>query len=147
MIAFSSRREFATHAVLLSIAALLLFWGLTDKYLWQDEAATALLGARMLKYGKPLVYDGVNLVTVDYFATEDISTMPARTRDPKQAVEYYVRRGDLKPDTAWKWQPWGQFVAVAAGLRFLGPTTLGARSPFALAGPLIHLARRVDSGR
>ena len=128
------RREFLTQAILAGLASVLLFWGLTDKYLWQDEAATAVLAARMLKFGRPLAYDGVNLVTIDYFATEDTETIGERTRAPQAAVNYYVQRGDFKRDTTWKWQPWGQFVVAAAGLQLLGHTTLGARLPFALAG-------------
>ena len=128
------RREIATQAVLAGLAGVLLLWGLTDKYLWQDEAATAVLSERLLKFGRPLAYDGVNLVTIDYFATEDTGTIGQRTHDPQAAVDYYIRRGDLKRDTTWKWHPWGQFVAAAIGLKLLGLTTLGARLPFALAG-------------
>jgi Dolichyl-phosphate-mannose-protein mannosyltransferase len=127
-------RDTLTQAILAGLAALLLFWGLTDKFLWQDEAATAVLAERMLKFGRPLAYDGVNLVTIDYFATEDTGAIGQRTGDPKAAVAYYVQRGDLKPDTTWKWQPWGQFVLAAVSLRLLGYTTLAARLPFALAG-------------
>lgn len=126
--------ETPARAALAGLAALLLFWGLADKYLWQDEANTAVLATRMLKFGRPLAYDGVNLVTIDYFATEDTATIGQRTGNPKAAVDYYVRRGDLKPDTTWKWQPWGQFVVAAVSLRLLGQTTLAARLPFALAG-------------
>lgn len=115
-------------------AAVLLFWGLTDKYLWEDEASTAVLAARMLKYGRPLSYDGVNLVTIDHFAAEDESTADSLSRDTNAAVSYYTRRGDYKSDTTWKWQPWGQFVTAAAGIALLGKTTLGARLPFAIAG-------------
>ena len=129
----SHRLDILTQAVIAGLAALLLFWGLTDKYLWQDEANTAVLALRMLKYGRPLAYDGVNLVTLDYFATEDTETIGQRTGNPRAAVDYYVRRRDLKPDTSWKWQPWGQFVVAAASLRLLGRTTLAARLPFALA--------------
>jgi hypothetical protein len=128
------RWEILTPAILAALAALLLFWGLADKYLWQDEAATAVLAVRMLKYGRPLSYDGVNLVTIDYFATEDTETIGQRTGDPKASVDYYIQRGDFKPDTAWKWQPWGQFVVAAISLQLLGHTTLAARLPFALAG-------------
>jgi hypothetical protein len=128
------RREILTQAILALLAAVLLFWGLGDKYLWQDEAATAVLAERLLKFGRPLAYDGVNLVTIDYFATQDTGTIGDRTGDPKRAVDYYIQRGDFKPDTTWIWQPWGQFVAAAIGLRLLGATTLAARLPFALAG-------------
>ena len=128
------RREIVTQAVIAALAGVLLLWGLTEKYLWQDEAATAVLAANMLKFGKPLAYDGVNLVTLDFFTGEDSAILGERTRDPQAAVDYFVRRGDLKPDTAWKWQPWGQFAIAAAGLKLLGHNTLGARLPFALAG-------------
>lgn len=128
------RRELLTQAVLAALAGILLCWGLTEKYLWQDEAATAILATRMLVYGRPLAYDGVNLVTLDHFAMEEKETVGGRTRDPNLAVDYYVQRGDFKRDTTWKWQPWGQFVVAAAGLKLLGHNTLGARLPFALAG-------------
>ena len=130
----AARRARATQATLALLGALLLFWGLTAKYLWQDEAGTALLAANILKFGRPLAYDGVHLLTVDYFAAEDTATIGERTHDAKSAVDYYIRRGDLKPDTSWKWHPWGQFLVAAAGLKLLGHNTLGARLPFALAG-------------
>jgi hypothetical protein len=129
----NQRREFVTQLLLAAVAAVLLFWGLGEKYLWQDEAATAVLAGNMLKFGKPLAYDGVNLVTIDFFISED-GDIEKRTHDPKAAVDYYIRRGDFKPDTAWIWHPWGQFAVAAAGLKLLGHNTLGARVPFALAG-------------
>jgi hypothetical protein len=121
------------------LASLLLLWGLTDKYLWQDEAATAVLARRLLRFGRPLAYDGVNLITTDHFATEEASTIGQRTADPKTAVDYYVRRGEIKPDTSWTWQPWGSFVLCALSFEALGQTTLAARLPFALAGILTVL--------
>ena len=93
----------------------------------------------MLRFGRPLAYDGVNLITVDQFVMEDQATVDQRTRDPKAAVDYYIKRGDLKPDTTWRWQPWGSFVVEAASLQALGKTTLAARLPFALAGILTVL--------
>ena len=108
------------------VAALLLLWGLGNPYLWQDEAATAVLAQRMLRFGRPLAYDGVNLITIDHFAAEEKATIDQRTRDPQAAINYYVRRGDLKADTTWKWQPWGQFVVAALSFKTLGATTLAA---------------------
>src|ERR1700683_3367941 len=104
-LAARGRWEIVTPAIIAVVAAVLLFWGLTDKYLWQDEAATAVLAARMLKFGRPLAYDGVNLVTIDHFAGEDRATIDFRTGNPRRAVEYYIERGDYKPDGSWKWQP------------------------------------------
>ncbi len=111
---------------------MLLLWHLGSPYLWQDEAATAVLAQRMLRFGRPLAYDGVNLITIDNFAAEDSTTIDRRTGNPGAAAEYYVRRGDYKPDTTWKWQPWGQFIIAAVSLKLLGATTLAARLPFAL---------------
>ena len=33
-------------------AAVLLLWNLTDTYLWQDEANTAVLAVRLLEHGR-----------------------------------------------------------------------------------------------
>lgn len=118
------------------LAALLLLWGLTNRYLWQDEAATAVLAERMLQFGRPLAYDGVNLITIDWYRREDPATISQRTANPQAAVQYYVDRGDVKADTSWKFQPWGQFVVAAVSLKALGKTTLAARLPFAIAGIL-----------
>ena len=125
--------EWVTLALIVGVAAVLLFWRLGAIYLWQDEANTAVLAVRMLKYGKPLAYDGVNLLSNDNFAAEDRGTIGTRTADPKAAVDYIIGRGDLKADSSWIFQPWGQFVVAAASIRALGQTTLAARLPFALA--------------
>jgi hypothetical protein len=129
----NSRKIFAL-LFLGATAAFLLLWHLDQQYLWQDEAQTALFADRMLRFGRPLAYDGVNLITIDHFAVEDNASIDQRTRSPKAAIDYYVRRGDFRPDTTWIWHPWGQFVVEAASLKLLGKTTLAARLPFALAG-------------
>src|SRR5262245_14472727 len=147
-----SRVEIAIQFVIVGLAALLLLWGLGDRYLWQDEAATAVLSDRMLRFGRPLAYDGKNLVSIDHMALEDAASIGQRTGDPRVAVDFYVRRGDLKADTAWKYHPWGQFVVTALSLAALGHTTLAARLPFALAAlvtifVLYRLVRDCSGGR
>jgi hypothetical protein len=139
--------DISVQAVIVGLAAILLFWGLTEKDLWQDEAATAVLATRMLKFGRPLAYDGVNLLTIDMQDEDDDASLSLRTREPRPAIEYFAQRGDFKPDTTWKWQPWGLFAIAAASIEVLGRTTLAARLPFALAGlatvPLLfRLVRR-----
>jgi hypothetical protein len=121
-------------AVVALVAALLTFWRLDAIYLWQDEANTAVLAARMLEHGRPLAYDGTNLLTNDNFAAEDRATIGERTTSAKAGLDYILQRGDLKSDTSWIFQPWGQFVAAGASIAVLGQTTLAARLPFALAG-------------
>ena len=141
--------EISALTAITCLAASLLLSNLDEKYLWQDEANTAVLALRMLEFGKPLAYDGVNLLTNDSFAAEDVASIGDRTHDPEAALKYYIERGDMKADTAWIYHPWGQFVVAAVSLKLLGPTTLASRLPFALAGLatvvlLYWLVRRIS---
>jgi len=147
----SQRTEILAQAVIFGLAAILLFWGLTEKYLWQDEAATAVLAVRMLKFGHPMAYDGKNLLTIDMQDEDEDAELSKRTKDPQAAIDYYVEQGNFKKDTTWKWQPWGLFAIAAASIKLLGQTTLAARLPFALAGlatvPLLfYLVRKQFGG-
>jgi len=130
----SQRIEILVQAAIVALAAFLLFWELTEKYLWQDEAATAVLAVRMMKFGRPVGYDGVNLLTIDMQDDDDDATLSKRTREPQAAIDYFVAQKNYKADTTWKWQPWGLFAIAAVGIEILGQTTLGARLPFVLAG-------------
>jgi hypothetical protein len=133
---FSPKQSWADLMIIIFItglAGVLLFWNLGGKYLWQDEAATAVLGERFLRYGKPLAYDGTNLVTIDYYAAEDLSTIEQRSADAPSAIAYYTHRGDFKLDSTWIWQPWGQFLVAAAAVKAFGHDTAGMRLPFAVA--------------
>jgi hypothetical protein len=127
-------------AAIACAAAVLLFWNLTDTYLWQDEANTAVLAVRLMEYGKPLAYDGRNLLTDDNFAAQDPRTVDERARDPEKAVEDCIRRGTMTRDHTWTYHPWGQFVVAGLSIAMLGQTTLAARLPFALAGLATVLA-------
>jgi hypothetical protein len=118
-------------------SAFVLAWNIDAKYLWQDEAATAILGERLLSFGSPLGYDGKNLITNDFFRAEDEAQLQLCTDDPSSAVKFFVRRHDFKKDTTWTAHPWGQFLAAGISLSLLGHTTLAARLPFALAGAMV----------
>jgi 4-amino-4-deoxy-L-arabinose transferase-like glycosyltransferase len=102
----------------LILAALLLFWALDGRSLWQDEAETALLAKHILRFGLPIAYDGTNVVS-------------------QEAGQ------EFGPDFLWRWSPWVQFYIAAASINLLGPTTLAARLPFALLGfltiPLLYI--------
>lgn len=142
----------APIAVVLAAAAVLLGWRLGAVYLWQDEAATAVMAERMVRYGKPLAWDGRNLITMDTFVEENPHTLAARAGDAQAALRYYAGRGDFKPDGTWVNHPWGQFVVAAASLTLLGHGTAAARAPFALAALgavllLYLLARRIFEDR
>jgi len=116
------------------ISATLLCWNLGARYLWEDEAYTAVSGQRMMSYGRPLAYDGRNLLSSDAYDPKETEKLP--TGDPAEAIRYYIQRGDFKADTAWTAQPWGPFVVAGASLALFGHDTVPARLPFALAGAL-----------
>ena len=44
------------------LGAVLIFAGLSQRYLWDDEAETALLAERVLRFGVPLAWDGASLI-------------------------------------------------------------------------------------
>jgi 4-amino-4-deoxy-L-arabinose transferase-like glycosyltransferase len=118
----SSRSDGVLWAIL-GLAAILLFWGLGDRSLWQDEAETALLGKNILHFGRPLAFDGANVISQE--ASKEFG-----------------------PDYLWRWSPWIQLYIAAGSFAVLGPTTLAARLPFTvlafLAIPLTYrLARRL----
>jgi hypothetical protein len=100
----------------LIVAALLLFWSLDGRYLWQDEAETALLAKSILKHGVPIGFDGKNFVS-------------------QEASKEFVARSRL-PYFLWRWSPWVQFYIAAGSFALFGVNTLAARLPFALLGLL-----------
>jgi hypothetical protein len=96
------RLEILAQVGIACLAIILLFYGLTDRYLWQDEAETAVLATRLLKFGRPLAYDGVNMATTDSFDPDE-DAVERQAAEPKASIEYHVRRGEFKPDTTWNW--------------------------------------------
>ena len=96
---------------LLGVGLILLFVRLDDAYLWQDEAETALVSRHLLSYGLPLSTDGSDWV--------------------QQHSEPFV---EFTRDHVWIYHSWLQYALTAASFALLGPTTLAARLPFAIAG-------------
>lgn len=105
-----TRAERAGLAGLLLVAALLLFARFDDRFLWQDEAETALLAESVLVHGVPTAWDGRNR----------ISQEGGQESSP--------------PDHRWFWTPWLQHYATALSFALLGPSTASARLPFVLFG-------------
>src|SRR5271156_6095264 len=95
---------------IVALAGLLIFWSLSGRYLWQDEAETALLGQNILKFAVPKAYDGTNIVSQE--AGREFNT------------KVYV----------WRWSPWLQYYLAAMSIGIFGPSTLAARLPFAILG-------------
>lgn len=135
-------------AAVVCLAAASLGWNVGQPCLWQDEAATAVLAQRMLRYGKPIGYDGRNLITMDFDSPDETpASLARRTSSAEAGVGYFVERGDFKEDTTWIGQPWGQFVLAAASFQLFGAGTWQARLPFVLCGlvavvALFHFVRR-----
>lgn len=94
---------------IMAVAALLLFWSLGGRCLWQDEAETARLGENVIYFGVPLAYDGRNVISQEV--------------GKEFGADYF-----------WRWSPWVQFYLAALSLNYLGHNTVAARLPFALLG-------------
>jgi hypothetical protein len=110
-----------------------------------------VLGRRLLAHGKPLAWDGVNLITMDHFLPEAPDAVRRRAADPAAAIAHAVAQHEFRADTTWTGQPWGQFLVAGLSTAAFGRTTTAARAPFALAGLLaVSLFLRLvlrESGR
>jgi hypothetical protein len=115
--------------LVIALAAVLLFWNLSGRCLWQDEAETALLGKNILRFGLPFAWDGKNLVS-----QEEGHEFIWRSR---------LGTASREPDGLWRWSPWIQYYVAAGSMALLGETTLGGRFLFVLAAlasvPLTYL--------
>jgi hypothetical protein len=143
----SRAARLAPPLLVAALAAVVLGWNLGGRYLWQDEAQTAILARRLLEHGRPLAWDGRNLLTMDFLTPAEALSTGRWSGDAEAALRFYRERGDFKPDGAWIGAPWGQFALAAAGLFAFGEGTWQARVPFAAAGVLcalllFELARR-----
>ncbi|WP_243440108.1 ArnT family glycosyltransferase [Fundidesulfovibrio soli] len=96
-------------AAIMLLAAFLIFKGLGDRPLWQDEAETANLARNVLKTGVPYVTDGVNLVSQE-------------------------ERREFDSDMVWRWSPWLQIYMSAAGQLIDRTSAFWSRFLFALTG-------------
>jgi len=95
--------------IILITSSVLFFANLDNRYLWQDEAETALIGKTILEDGIPRGYDGKN-----FFSQEGQSSYGKN----------YI----------WILDPWLPYYLGAASFKILGVNTFAARFPFALFG-------------
>lgn len=113
---------------LFAVAACFLhFKNLGENALWQDEAETAMLARNTARFGIPLAYDGVNLV----------SQYQGKDHDGKFVSNLI---------------PWLSFYVTATSFTLFGESTFLARFPFAALGILNlvllwHLAGRWSTRR
>jgi hypothetical protein len=115
--------------LIVALAAILLFWNLSGRCLWQDEAETALLGKNILCFGLPYAWDGKNLIS----------------QEEGREFTFHSRQGTggPGPDGLWRWSPWIQCYVAALSMSIFGATTFGARFLFVVAAllsvPLTYL--------
>ncbi len=105
----TDRKEYLFLVIVLAVSSLLLFTNMGNRYLWQDEAETALVSKTILTNGVPRGYDGKN-----FFSQEGEFT--------------YGR------DYLWVLDPWLPFYLVAGFFKIFGVSTFVSRLPFVLFG-------------
>ncbi len=133
------RLPWTSYFLILLVGVTAMAWlvhRLDQRFLWQDEAMTAVLGERLMRFGRPMGYDGKNLITMDIMGEHEEKAFPEQTTSVEKSIAYYVARKDFKADTTWTGHPLGQSLASGLSTKYLGKSTWSARFPFALAGAL-----------
>ncbi len=97
--------------VVLGVSLVLLLANLSNQYLWEDEAQTALVSRTILTDGVPRGYDGKN------FFSQELGA---------EYGENYI----------WRWHTWLPFYVVAGFYKVFGISTFVSRLPFVLFGLL-----------
>src|SRR2546429_650364 len=108
-------RALGPVALLVALAALLIFTNLDGRLLWDDEAETALLAQRVLRFGVPIAWDGRDLISQECSTDYDVNYL-------------------------WRQTPWLPIYATALSFKVFGVETLWARLPFAVLGVLAVLS-------
>lgn len=104
-------RPLRVLGLITALGAVLIFTGLDHRYLWDDEAETALLAQRVLRFGVPIAWDGRNLISQECGADYDTNYL-------------------------WRQTPWLPIYVTALSFKFFGESTWTARLPFAALGVL-----------
>jgi 4-amino-4-deoxy-L-arabinose transferase and related glycosyltransferases of PMT family len=95
--------------ILLILAFFLIFKNLSDNYLWQDEAESAVLAKSILHFGYPKAFDGLNILNPNIYS-------------------------GFGNGYAWKYHPWLHFYLISLSYGVLGESAFSSRLPFALLG-------------
>jgi hypothetical protein len=103
--------DYALLGIVIALAAVLAFTGLTNHPFWDDEANTAIIARNLLKTGHFSAWDGVNVLG-------------------------YRLGAELDENLNNIFAPPLQHFIAAAGIWLFGETTFGGRIIFAVAGLL-----------
>ncbi len=93
------------------VSLALLLPSLDTRFLWDDEAETALLAKNVLRFGIPTAWDG------EFFISQ-------------------LCGQDVGSDLLWRQTPWLPIYISALSFKFLGVSVFSARLPFAILGAL-----------
>jgi 4-amino-4-deoxy-L-arabinose transferase-like glycosyltransferase len=93
------------------VAVFLLLFNLDDRYLWGDEAETAVLARSIARTGLPFVRHEGNFITL-------------------------LGGADSNSHGLWTWSPWLDEYVAAGAFLLLGESIWSARVPFAFVGLL-----------
>ena len=91
----------AALALVAALGGVLIFANLDDRYLWEDEAETALLAQRVLRFGVPIAWDGRDLISQECGADYDANYLWRQTpwlplrAEAKPGERVFVSYGDL----------------------------------------------------
>lgn len=121
MIHFSLKRC-AFFFICVACAVFFLFSNLGDRLLWQDEAEVAFLAKTFSEHGRPLAWDGRNVMA-------------------------QMSGTEFDDQLVWRWSPWGTPLLAMVGARLFEPTPLGYRFPSAVFGLLTFLLSFVVAQR
>src|SRR5207249_201786 len=111
----------STVAGLLLLAALLIFPNLDDRYLWDDEAETALLAKNVLRFGVPVAWDGVSLISQECGSDYDVNYL-------------------------WRQTPWLPIYLTAASFSLRRSPRLAAAGLALALSVLLHTSQLLFSG-
>ena len=95
--------------ILLVLSFFLIFKNLSNNFLWEDEAESAVLARNILHFGYPRAFDGINQITPTVYA-------------------------GFGKEYQWKFHPWLPFYIVAFSQAVLGESAFSSRLPFAIFG-------------
>ncbi|QWR77137.1 hypothetical protein [Candidatus Magnetomonas plexicatena] len=98
------------YAALCVYTVFILFYNLSDRYFWADEAETADLAVNITRFGLPRAYDGKNYISL-------------------YGPSIFENKSNIVT-----WRPWLDEYLAAASFKAFGHTTTAGRIPFVTFG-------------
>lgn len=123
--------------IIVGIGAFLRFYKLDQRWLWQDEAETAVLAQTVLEKGLPNAYletKGIFLYTGRLISFKHLRNPSDMGKiNPRM---YAYAQADFDTRGNLRYHPFGDIYLTALSFRLFGKNTFTARLPFAILGIL-----------